>query len=115
VILCTYQVQQCTAKKAKNAKKEGTGFDMSATQNDNLPPSPEEQPAEVRAELEQQNVTHRGKRARPARNKADAESYMGATEDNVTPVQPPMVGASEVTKPGEDETDVNPRTELTPG
>jgi hypothetical protein len=79
------------------------------------PASPEEQPADVRQALDQELITHQGKKVQPPKDKAEPQSYMGAKEENVTPIQPPMTGASKVTEEAEDESNVNPRNELTPG
>ncbi len=81
----------------------------------NLPASPETQTAETRKELDQNLITHEGKPIAPTRDKDNPQGYMGAQEENVTPIAPPMVGASDVTAPAEDEENINPRTELTPG
>lgn len=88
---------------------------MSDEANKTVPTSPEEQPQDVRKELDQESVSHQGKKVKPSTDKTEPQSYMGATDENVTPVKPPMVGASKVTQADEDEEDVNPRTELTPG
>ena len=44
------------------------------------------QPADVRDELDQTQVSHEG------RPKATASTHLGATEDEVTPIVPPMRG-----------------------
>ncbi len=88
---------------------------MSNEADQKLPSSPETQPAEVREELEQDLITHQGKPAEPAKDNSDSQTHMGATEENVTPVKTPMSGASKVTEPDEEEQDINPQTELTPG
>ena len=54
----------------------------------------------------------------PARPGDVNQSYMGATEENVTPVMPPVTGPAELTgdeHPSDKNPDVNPRDELTPG
>lgn len=83
-----------------------------------VPTSPETQPADVREELSQDDVTHQGVPAEPARDEAEPQSYMGAMEENVTPVMAPVSGPSDLT--GDEQTedknpDVNPQDELTPG
>lgn len=87
--------------------------------NDNpTPTSPETQPASVRNELDQEDVTHQGSPAEPARPGEEAQSYMGATEENVTPIMSPVSGPADITgdeKPGDKNPDVNPQDELTPG
>jgi len=80
-----------------------------------LPASPEGQSAEVRKELDQQGVTHQGKKAEASQDKDNPQGHMGAKEENVTPLHPPTTGASEVTEPDEEEENINPQTELTPG
>lgn len=87
--------------------------------NDNpIPASPETQPASVREELDQADVTHQGTPVEPARPGDSAQSYMGATEENVTPVMPPVAGPADLTgdeRPSDKNSDVNPQDELTPG
>jgi hypothetical protein len=72
----------------------------------------------VREELSQENVTHQGIPAEPASDPSEPQSYMGATEENVTPVMPPVTGPSDLTgeeRSGDKDPDVNPQDELTPG
>jgi hypothetical protein len=89
---------------------------MSQESFSGTPLSPEVQPEEVRDELDQEYVTHQGDKLPPSRDRFDAQRHMGAMEDNVTPVMPPVIGPARVTDAGdEDDHDVNPRTELTPG
>ncbi len=87
--------------------------------NDNpTPTSPETQPTGVRDELDQEDVTHQGSPVEPARSGDATQSYMGATEENVTPIMPPVSGPAVVTgdeKPSDKNPDINPRDELTPG
>ncbi len=83
-----------------------------------IPASPETQPSDVREELSQEDVTHRGVPAEPARDGGDTQSYMGAMEENVTPVMAPVTGPSDLTggeKSSDKNPDVNPQDELTPG
>lgn len=82
------------------------------------PTSPETQPTNVREELDQEDVTHQGIPVEPARPGDAAQSYMGATEENVTPIMPPVSGLADVTgdeQPSDKNPDVNPQDELTPG
>jgi hypothetical protein len=82
------------------------------------PASPETQPARVRAELDQEDVTHQGTPAEPARPGDDPQGYLGATEENVTPIMPPVTGPADITGPenlSDKNPDVNPQDELTPG
>ncbi|HEX2916481.1 MAG TPA: hypothetical protein VH186_37325 [Chloroflexia bacterium] len=80
------------------------------------PASPETQPAEVREELDQEQITHEGSPLRGSEDKSDYERHMGAMEDNVTSVMPPVEGPANLTgSEGEEDSDVNPRSELTPG
>lgn len=80
------------------------------------PLSPEVQPEEVREELDQENVSHQGNRLPPSKDRFDAQRHMGAMEDNVSPVMPPIIGPARLTEAEEDEDqDVNPHSELTPG
>ncbi len=54
------------------------------------PTSPEVQPPAVRRDLHQTNVTHQGSPL-PADSSSQSGS-LGATEEQVTPVQPPVSG-----------------------
>lgn len=58
------------------------------------PASPEMQPPAVRRDLEQTNVTHEGA-ALPSDSTTQSDS-MGATEEQVTLVQPPISGPANV-------------------
>lgn len=81
-----------------------------------VPASPEEQPAGVREQLDQKFVTHQGEQLQPEPNQADEQKYMGATEDNVTPIMPPVRGPSDLVGDTDDDQDiVDPGNELTPG
>ncbi|MBN9387202.1 MAG: hypothetical protein J0I20_04045 [Chloroflexi bacterium] len=82
------------------------------------PASPETQPARVREELDQEDVTHQGTPVEPNRPGDDPQGYMGATEENVTPIMPPVTGPADITgdeTPSDKNPDVNPQDELTPG
>jgi hypothetical protein len=95
------------------------------------PASPEQQDEYVRVELDQENITHqgdyRGAQAMPATT-ALRGRHLGATDDEVVPVTPPMAGPADLvgeknenaqgnetgsTEIGEEA--VDPRDELTPG
>jgi hypothetical protein len=91
---------------------------MTDENKNSSPTSPETQPARVREELNQDEVTHQGVPAEPAQDQSNPQSYMGAKEENVTPVMPPLTGPSDLT--GDERTsdknpDVHPQDELTPG
>lgn len=89
---------------------------MSQESYRDVPTSPEVQPKEIREELDQENITHVGNPLPPSRNRLDAQRHMGAMEDNVSPVMPPIIGPARLTEAEEDEDqDVNPHSELTPG
>ena len=89
---------------------------MSQESTREAPTSPEVQPKEIREELDQENISHQGNRLPSSKNSLDAQRHMGAMEDNVTPVMPPIIGPARLTEAEEDEdNDVNPHSELTPG
>ena len=97
------------------------------------PQSPEVQEKYVREELEQDEVTHKGEYRTGATGQhqqdgGDASKSLGATEDEVVPIVPPMAGPADIvgekgqnaqgnesgdTELGEEMLD--PRDELTPG
>ena len=87
------------------------------TQENDTPTSPEVQPAHVREELDQDNVTHEGETAEPAKTDDDSSTHMGALEENVTSVMPPVSGPSDFVSEGQkkDDKTINPGDELTPG
>jgi len=95
------------------------------------PQSPEKQEDYVREELDQEFITHQGD-YRSAEAKPDAAAHrgkhLGATDDEVVPITPPMAGPADLvgernenaqgneagsTEVGEES--VDPRDELTPG
>ena len=96
-----------------------------------IPASPEEQDEYVREELDQEFITHQGdyRRAKTTPGPPNARGkYLGATDDEVVPITPPMAGPADLvgeknenaqgnesghTEIGEE--DVDPRDELTPG
>jgi hypothetical protein len=93
--------------------------------------SPEVHEDYVQEELDQENVTHMGdwrKGATEMTGDRDGDRHLGATEDEVVPIVPPMSGPADVigeqnenaqgnetgdTEIGEEM--VDPRDELTPG
>lgn len=81
----------------------------------NSPASPEVEPANVRRELDQEDISHEGHAEQPQAGKMS--NHMGATEDNVTPIRSPMTGPSDIVgeshnRPDED---IDPHSEITPG
>jgi hypothetical protein len=95
---------------------------MADKQTDPVPQSPEVQPADVREELDQDQVSHEG---RPEATRGGKPStHLGATEDAVTPVVPPMRGPGNLVGPSApgDSHDpptkdqlIDPVDEITPG
>jgi hypothetical protein len=103
---------------------------VSEKHHEETPQSPEVQEPYVREELDQDDVTHIGNR-RPPNGREPGEDYyehLGANEDEVVPVIPPMAGPADLvgekrqnaqgnetgdTEIGEEL--VDPREELTPG
>lgn len=83
-----------------------------------IPQSPENQPAEVRDELDQTLITHEGT-PRPAAGNPDGDDdYMGATETDVTPVTPLTTGPLDFIgdePEGEDVAGIDPRDEIPGG
>ncbi len=95
------------------------------------PSSPEKQQSYVREELDQENITHQGdyRAAQQSTSSVEQRSmHLGATDDEVVPITPPMAGPADLvgeknenaqgnetgsTKIGEE--NVDPRDELTPG
>ena len=82
---------------------------------DTTPASPEVQPANVREELDQDDITHQGHMSEPSRDKTDAQKHMGAMEDNVTNVMPPVAGPADLVGKDEGDQNISARKELTPG
>jgi len=80
-----------------------------------VPASPEVQKAEVREELEQDDVSHEGHKSVPSGDKSDAQKHMGALEENVTNVMPPVDGPSDLIGKNEGDENISSRHELTPG
>lgn len=95
---------------------------MQEDHSQDTPQSPETQPADVREELNQENVTHQGQ-ARPAEGAGPTpSSHFGAVEDEQSghvdqvPVTPPMEGPYNLI--GDDDrqdADVDPQTEIPGG
>lgn len=83
----------------------------------NVPTSPEVEPANVRKELDQQDITHQGQPEQPEVGKMS--NHMGAVEDEVTPIRSPMSGPSDLVGESHDSSnhddDIDPRSEITPG
>ena len=93
---------------------------MSEETKNTVPASPEVEPAAVRKELDQENVTHKGTPVAAEPGEEDSQRHMGAVESDVTPIRAPMEGPSNVvgdqaTGNEEDQDDINPSTEITPG
>ncbi|HET7079320.1 MAG TPA: hypothetical protein VFM49_17945 [Chloroflexia bacterium] len=95
---------------------------MADKSTDPVPQSPEVQPADVREELDQTQVSHEGRQE--ATRGGKPSTHMGATEDAVTPVVPPMRGPGNLVGPeaaGDsrdeptDEQLIDPVDEITPG
>lgn len=97
---------------------------MPEDQSQNVPQSPETQPADVREELQQDNIDKVGSPRTAADAGAKQDSSFGAVEDDKTGesdmqvVTPPMNGPYEVTESdrGEDQSDdVDPQDEIVGG
>ncbi len=73
-----------------------------ADQSNDTPQSPEGQSEYVRDELDQTDITHRGdKRQAPDKHAeqveaANASRHLGAVDDEVVPVVPPMSGPADL-------------------
>lgn len=90
---------------------------MEHTERDKrTPESPEGYPQPVRKQLDQREQTHEGERRAPEAQPG-AEQQRGATEQEVTPIKPPMNGPADLVTPERDKSDdeIDPRDELTPG
>lgn len=92
------------------------------------PQSPEKQEEYVREELDQDMITHQGdyREAKTQRTDPNQRSkHLGATDDEVVPITPPMAGPADLIgeknenaqgndgNPGDEM--IDPHTELTPG
>lgn len=90
---------------------------MNEGNSPSAPQSPEVEPAEVRRELAQDQITHVGEPREPAAvAAADSGQHMGAVDGETTPVRSPMSGPDDVIEGDDDTTDlIDPADELTPG
>ena len=95
---------------------------MQEDHSQNTPQSPETQPADVREELHQENVTHEGEPRSAEGVGPTPSSHFGAVEDDQsghvdqTPVTPPMEGPYDLL--GDDDrqdVDVDPHREIPGG
>jgi hypothetical protein len=82
---------------------------------DAVPTSPEHQPTEVREQLQQNDITHLGYKMPVMPTTEDAGNYMGATENNVTQVTPPMQGPQHIIHGPDSDSNIDPYEELTAG
>lgn len=125
--ICTITKVQRSTELTSNPtqQKPNDGSDTPA------PQSPEKQAEYVREELDQDMITHQGDyRKADTTQTADRSpsQHMGATDDEVVPITPPMAGPADLvgkhdenaqgnetghTKVGEET--IDPRDELTPG
>jgi hypothetical protein len=89
-----------------------------------MPQSPETQPAEVREELHQENITHEGQQRTADDAGPTPTSHFGAVEDDYrghvdqTPVTPPMQGPANLIddREGEDPSVfIDPHSEIPGG
>ena len=103
----------------------------SSGDSDATPQSPETQAEYVRDELDQDMITHQGdyrKADKPLKADRSPSQHLGATDDEVVPITPPMAGPADLvgkrnenaqgnetgsTEIGEEA--IDPRDELTPG
>ncbi|MBF6613696.1 MAG: hypothetical protein IVW55_11270 [Chloroflexi bacterium] len=105
---------------------------MSGESSGGIPRSPEAQEPYVREELDQDLVTHRGDYRAASQKKHDTADgnrmHLGAVDDEVVPVVPPMsgpadlVGEKDIDAQGNETGDtevgeelIDPRDSLTPG
>lgn len=105
---------------------------MSGESSGGIPRSPEAQEPYVREELDQDLVTHRGDYRAASQEKQDTADgnrmHLGAVDDEVVPVVPPMsgpadlVGEKDIDAQGNETGDtevgeelIDPRDSLTPG
>ena len=104
---------------------------MSTNDSEGTPKAPETQEPYVREELDQEFITHQGENRGPTPPIEQPErrmKHLGANDDEVVPVVPPMAGPADLvgekrenaqgnesgsTEIGEES--VDPREELTPG
>lgn len=92
-------------------------------EDQNVPQSPETQPAEVREELHQENVTHQGQPRDAEGAGPTPSSHFGAVEDDRSghvdqvPVTPPMEGSYDLVDDDRNlqDIDVDPQREIPGG
>lgn len=89
---------------------------MAGVRETEVPQSPETQPAAVRDELDQTQITHDGTARDGEQVEASSSSHLGAVEDEVTPVQTPMSGPDDILgNDDQGEQVFDPADEITPG
>lgn len=89
---------------------------MAGVRDTEVPQSPETQPPEVRDELDQTQITHEGTARDGEQVETNSSSHMGAVEDEVTTVQPPMSGPDDLLgNDDQGEQVFDPADEITPG
>jgi hypothetical protein len=110
----------------------GIGLETQKIEQEQTEQSPESHEDYVKDDLDQENVTHMGEWRKGASGSQtghrDGDRHLGATEDEVVPIVPPMSGPADIvgernenaqgnesgdTEIGEET--VDPRDELTPG
>ena len=80
-----------------------------------IPQSPETQPSEVREELAQSNISHDGAPRNADETQPGDSSQLGAVEDEVTPIAPPMQGPGDLVGDEDSSMGIDPVDEITPG
>jgi hypothetical protein len=97
---------------------KGVSLMVDASAN-KTPSSPETQPRDVREELDQTDISHDGPARDPGETEPGISSHAGAVEDEVTPITPPMRSPSDLvgdeTEKEEQDYDIDPADEITPG
>lgn len=95
---------------------------MDTDRSADVPQSPETQPADVRKELDQENISKEGQPRRAKNAGPEPDSHFGAVEDDqsgqvdMTPVTPPMEGPGHLTHGNDDQSeDVDPHQEIPGG
>ena len=104
---------------------------MSNNDSQGTPKAPEVQEPYVREELDQDMITHQGDKrgpVSPTEQGGERMKHLGANDDEVVPVVPPMSGPADVVGERDEnaqgnesgstdigEESVDPREELTPG
>src|SRR5688500_15243331 len=103
----------CVVNSLKSVTKEC--MHMAGPREAEVPQSPETQPPDVRDELDQTQITHDGPE-RDGDTGTAPSAHLGAVEDEVTPVQPPMRGPDDlVGNEDQGELVIDPADEITPG